>query len=150
MVDDDVREHAARTVAADAELLIGLSERLHAHPETAWEEHRSARWVAETLAGAGFAVTPAYLGLETAFLATYGSGPFRLGLCAEYDALPGLGHACGTTSSRPSRSARRWRSRRSPTPRVSRSRSTARRPKRAAAARSSCWIAERSPGSTSP
>jgi amidohydrolase len=40
-------------------------------------------------------VTPAYLGLETAFLATYGSGPFRLGLCAEYDALPGLGHACG-------------------------------------------------------
>ena len=50
---------------------------------------------ATSLEDAGFAVTPAYLGLETAFLATYGSGPFRLGLCAEYDALPGLGHACG-------------------------------------------------------
>lgn len=91
----DLKQHAQRVVAADAERLILLSETLHAHPETAWEEQRSARWVSDTLAEAGFDVTPAYLGLETAFLATYGSGPFRLGLCAEYDALPGLGHACG-------------------------------------------------------
>jgi amidohydrolase len=94
-VTDDAKDQVARTVASDAERLIRLSEQLHAHPETAWEEHRSARWVAESLDEAGFTVTPAYLGLETAFLATYGSGPFRLGLCAEYDALPGLGHACG-------------------------------------------------------
>ncbi|WP_432970039.1 M20 family metallopeptidase [Dactylosporangium sp. CA-233914] len=89
------RDSVARTVAADAERLIRLSEQLHAHPETGWEEHNSSRWVAEALAETGFDVTQAYLGLETAFLATYGSGPFRLGLCAEYDALPGLGHACG-------------------------------------------------------
>jgi amidohydrolase len=89
------KDSAARTVAADAERLIALSEELHADPETAWEEHRSARRVAGALDEAGFAVTPAYLGLDTAFHATYGSGPFRLGLCAEYDALPGLGHACG-------------------------------------------------------
>jgi amidohydrolase len=86
---------AASTVAADAQRLAGLSEQLHAHPEVAWEEHRASRWVAEALAEAGFDVTPAYLGLETAFHASYGSGPFRVGLCAEYDALPGLGHACG-------------------------------------------------------
>ncbi|MBD8868030.1 M20 family metallopeptidase [Nocardioides donggukensis] len=95
MDDDAARHSAAGTVAADAERLIALSELLHAHPETAWEEHRSSRWVADALEEAGFAVTPSYLGLETAFLATYGDGPFRLGLCAEYDALPGLGHACG-------------------------------------------------------
>jgi len=89
------KDRGSRTVAADAGRLIALSEQLHANPETAWEEHRSSRWVAEALEEAGFTVTPAYLGLETAFLATYGSGPFRLGLCAEYDALPGLGHACG-------------------------------------------------------
>lgn len=94
-LQEAAKSRAARTVAVDAERLITLSELLHAHPETAWEEHRSAGRVAEALAEAGFAVTPAYLGLETAFLATYGSGPFRLGLCAEYDALPGLGHACG-------------------------------------------------------
>lgn len=90
-----MRQHAATTVRSDSERLIRLSEQLHAHPETAWEEHDSARWVAESLDEAGFSVTPAYLGLETAFHATLGTGPFRLGLCAEYDALPGLGHACG-------------------------------------------------------
>lgn len=82
-------------VAARAAELIGLSQTLHAHPETAWEEHRSSQWTAAPLAAAGFTVEPAYLGLETAFLASYGSGPFRVALCAEYDALPGLGHACG-------------------------------------------------------
>jgi amidohydrolase len=90
-----LKDRAAESVGRDAVGLVRLSEQLHAHPETAWEEHRAARWVAETLDEAGFAVTPSYLGLDTAFLATYGSGPFRLGLCAEYDALPGLGHACG-------------------------------------------------------
>ncbi|XVV15754.1 M20 family metallopeptidase [Actinoplanes sp. CA-131856] len=89
------KQAAAATVASLAPTLIDLSERLHATPETAWEEHRAARWVPAPLAERGFTVTPAYLGLETAFRATYGSGPFRLGLCAEYDALPGLGHACG-------------------------------------------------------
>ena len=91
----DGKDTAARTVAADSERLIRLSEQLHANPETAWEEHNSSRWVAEALAEVGYDVTPSYLGLETAFHATIGSGPFRLGLCAEYDALPGLGHACG-------------------------------------------------------
>ncbi|NUS52674.1 MAG: M20 family metallopeptidase [Nocardioidaceae bacterium] len=90
-----LKEHAATRVADDRDALVGLSERLHAHPETAWEEHDSSRWVAEVLADAGFDVEPGYLGLQTAFRATYGSGPVRLGLCAEYDALPGLGHACG-------------------------------------------------------
>jgi amidohydrolase len=90
-----MKDRAAATVGADAERLIRLSEQLHAHPELGWEEHDSSRWVAEALAEVGYDVTPAYLGLETAFHATIGSGPFRLGLCAEYDALPGLGHACG-------------------------------------------------------
>ena len=91
----DPKQQVADRVAADRDVLVGLSERLHANPETAWEEHRSARWTAEALADAGFEVETGYLGLETAFRAVSGSGPFRLGLCAEYDALPGLGHACG-------------------------------------------------------
>jgi amidohydrolase len=89
------KDAVAATIAADADRLVRLSEQIHARPETAWEEHNAARWVAEALDEAGFTVTPAYLGLDTAFHATIGSGPFRLGLCAEYDALPGLGHACG-------------------------------------------------------
>ncbi|MFD7997307.1 M20 family metallopeptidase [Streptomyces mexicanus] len=90
-----LKEAARRAVDRRAEDLIGLSERLHADPETAWEEHRAAAAVPELLDRAGFDVTSGYLGLDTAFLARFGSGPVRIALCAEYDALPGLGHACG-------------------------------------------------------
>lgn len=84
----------ARVTAVSADL-IRLSETLHANPETAWQEHRAAAWVGDALAAGGFRVTPRYLGLETALLAEIGSGPLILGIMAEYDALPGLGHACG-------------------------------------------------------
>ncbi|MGQ4268842.1 M20 family metallopeptidase [Nocardiopsis changdeensis] len=75
--------------------LIAYSETLHAHPETAWEEHRAARWTAELLEEFGFAVRTSYLGFPTALHASYGSGRRRVGFIVEYDALPGLGHACG-------------------------------------------------------
>ncbi len=45
--------------------------------------------------GAGFAVETGVADLPTAFVATAGTGPFTVGICAEYDALPGVGHACG-------------------------------------------------------
>lgn len=91
----DFKTHAQRSIAEHRDRLVSLSERIHAHPELAWGEYRAAAWVGEELSAAGFDVTPAYLGLDTALLAVAGSGPFRVGLCAEYDALPGLGHACG-------------------------------------------------------
>lgn len=98
-MSDDVRERLKAVVASEVDgalpRLIELSETLHAHPETAWQEHRAAAWVGEALVDAGFTVTRAYLGLETALLAEKGEGPFVVGIMAEYDALPGLGHACG-------------------------------------------------------
>lgn len=88
-------EHLQAVAAAHQPRLVRLAEELHAHPETAWEEHNAARWVGDALTEAGFEVTSGYLGFDTAFLATTGTGPTRIGICAEYDALPGLGHACG-------------------------------------------------------
>jgi amidohydrolase len=90
-----LKEAAATRVTAASSSLVALSETLHAHPETAWEEHRAAGWVGDALADAGFRVTPRYLGFDTALLAEAGSGPTTVGIMAEYDALPGLGHACG-------------------------------------------------------
>lgn len=81
-----------RAVAGD---LVELSHSLHSEPELAFEEHRSAAKVSELLAGYGFEVTPGVADLPTAFTAVYGSGDLVVGLCAEYDALPGMGHACG-------------------------------------------------------
>ncbi len=96
MSESPPSKRAAETaVAAAAADLIALSTTLHRHPETAWQEHRAAGWVGNALADAGFDVTGGYLGFETALLAQAGSGPVTVGLMAEYDALPGLGHACG-------------------------------------------------------
>lgn len=75
--------------------LTGLSARLHDDPERAWQEHRSSAEVAAVLAVHGFRIEQPYLGLETAFRARLGAGDFVVGFLAEYDALPGLGHACG-------------------------------------------------------
>jgi amidohydrolase len=91
----DVKESIAGTVTGARDQLIGLSHRLHAHPEIAWAEERAAAWVAAELAGAGFDVEANACGLPTAFIARSGTGPLHVGICAEYDALPGLGHACG-------------------------------------------------------
>src|SRR5437764_13707567 len=75
--------------------LIELSHTVHAHPELCFEEERSSAWAADALAGAGFDVESGVCDLPTAFVATAGSGPLTIGICAEYDALPAIGHACG-------------------------------------------------------
>jgi len=91
----DVKDAMAGTVTAARDHLTGLSHRLHAHPEVAWTEERAAAWVSAELAGAGFDVEANACGLPTAFIARSGTGPLHIGICAEYDALPALGHACG-------------------------------------------------------
>jgi amidohydrolase len=91
----DAKHAAADAVTRRRSPLIALSTAIHSHPEVAWQEYRACEWVGEALATLGFDVTPKYLGLETAFRATFGTGRFHVGIMAEYDALPGLGHACG-------------------------------------------------------
>jgi amidohydrolase len=88
-------ELATARIAESASELVALSHDLHARPETAFEEHHAAEAITGLLEGAGFAVRRGVCGLDTAFVATSGTGPVRIGLCAEYDALPDVGHACG-------------------------------------------------------
>ncbi len=75
--------------------LVGLSHRIHANPELGYEEEQACSWLAEYLDTAGFAVTKGVCDIPTAFVARYGSGPLHIGICAEYDCLPAIGHACG-------------------------------------------------------
>jgi len=79
--------------------ILDLSHRIHANPEPAFEEVQAATWIAEILARDGFAVERPAGRLATAIRAIRpngrgGSSP-RIGILAEYDALPGLGHGCG-------------------------------------------------------
>jgi len=91
----DARGAAAGVVAAAAEDLIALSHGVHADAELAFEEHRSSARVAEALSAAGFDVTHGLAGMDTAVDARIGTGDLTVAICAEYDALPAVGHACG-------------------------------------------------------
>jgi metal-dependent amidase/aminoacylase/carboxypeptidase family protein len=87
---------AARTTINDArEQLVALSHRIHAHPELKFEEEQSSAWTAGALSDAGLPVESAICDLPTAFSARVGDGPLHVAICAEYDALPIIGHACG-------------------------------------------------------
>ncbi|HEX7346529.1 MAG TPA: M20 family metallopeptidase, partial [Candidatus Limnocylindrales bacterium] len=92
----------AAAVEAARDEIIDLSHRIHADPEPAFEEHHASAWVAEILGRHGFEVEHPAGSLATAVRATKRGGRGgetpKIGILAEYDALPGLGHGCGHNS----------------------------------------------------
>ncbi|TKG73079.1 M20 family metallopeptidase [Prauserella endophytica] len=89
------RDAVTAAVAVRTPELVALSRDLHANPETAFTEHRSARAVATLLERHGHDVRLGVGGLDTALAATAGESGPHVAVLAEYDALPGIGHACG-------------------------------------------------------
>jgi len=90
-----VEQRVAEVVAAIGDELVNVSHFVHAHPELGYEEFRSAACVADAAEGLGFSLERESAGLATAFRATMGTGELHVVYCAEYDALPDVGHACG-------------------------------------------------------
>jgi amidohydrolase len=95
----DVKARIAAAVEANRTQIIDLSHRIHANPEPAFEERQASAWIAAALREHGFTVEYPAGSLATAIRAARpggrdGDGP-RIGILAEYDALPGLGHGCG-------------------------------------------------------
>lgn len=98
----EAKARLAAAVEASRREILELSHRIHADPEPAFEEHRAAAWVAESLKRHGFAVESPVGSLPTAVRGVRrggrgGAAP-RIAILAEYDALPGLGHGCGHNS----------------------------------------------------
>ena len=92
---DDLKATVCAEVDRWADRLVDVSHRIHAQPELAYEEHAAHATLTEVLDEAGLAPERGALGVETAFRASAGrTGPTIAVLC-EYDALPGIGHACG-------------------------------------------------------
>jgi len=98
---DEWRARVVADVEASGGDLVALAMDLHAHPELAFAETRSAAAVAGLAAHLGLAPQVGAHGLATAVRAEVtspGFDPVRhrtVAVLAEYDALPGLGHACG-------------------------------------------------------
>jgi len=92
----DVAEQVAAAVRRAGDDLVAFSHDLHANPELGYEEHGSVRRLAALLAGHGLEAEVGAFGLDTALRAEAGAGDGpRVAVLAEYDALPGIGHACG-------------------------------------------------------
>lgn len=72
-----------------------LSARIHQLAETAFEERESAQAIVELLRAHGIDAQTGVYGVETSVLAEVGEGDRTIGILAEYDALPEIGHACG-------------------------------------------------------
>jgi aminobenzoyl-glutamate utilization protein B len=99
------------SVEAHQEALIAISDSIWALAETAFEEHESARILADYAEAQGLTVERGVAGIPTAFVATYGSGSPVISVLGEFDALPGIsqkaspvkeplnegaaGHGCG-------------------------------------------------------
>lgn len=92
---DTARGRAREAIASIADDLIRISREIHAHPELAFQEHHAVAQLIPFLESHGFRVERGVYGMETAFRGEWGHGSPTIAICAEYDALPEIGHACG-------------------------------------------------------
>lgn len=95
MPDHATRSAVLAAVEARSVAHRDVSAALFADPETAFQEHRARDLLCAQLSDCGFDVTTPAGGMDTAFVGRWGSGSTTVGFILEYDALPGLGHACG-------------------------------------------------------
>ena len=155
----DARTAMLQGIDARRESYAGVAKQIWAFAEVGYQEQKSSALLQQQLRAAGFQVTAGVADIPTAFVATFGSGKPVIGIVGEFDALPGLsqeaqtamrhaiednapGHGCGhnllgTGALAAAVAVKEWLAS-SGTP--ARSATTARRPKKAARARST-WCA---------
>ncbi|MDO0958010.1 M20 family metallopeptidase [Mammaliicoccus sciuri] len=78
-------------------LYLSMSHQIHERPELGNEEVFASRLLSDQLKSHHFKIEKNIAKHPTGFIATYDSGKEgpTIAYLAEYDALPGLGHACG-------------------------------------------------------
>jgi amidohydrolase len=95
--NERLKEQVSREIDILRDEMVRIAQSMFIKPEIGYQEYESSKLLSEFLKGNGFEVTHNIAGMETAFFATYSQdskGP-TIALLAEYDALPGMGHACG-------------------------------------------------------
>ncbi|BEJ00189.1 hypothetical protein CcaverHIS631_0500460 [Cutaneotrichosporon cavernicola] len=93
----EIGETIKATVLEYSDKLTEISRWIWQHPELGYAEVGAHKRLTDLLESEGFEVERGYKDLPTAFRAVYkhGSGGRTFAFCSEYDALPGIGHACG-------------------------------------------------------
>ena len=91
----DLKAHVVADIDRRAADLIAASHAIHAKPELNYEEHFAHDLLTRMIDKAGLGVTRGAYNLDTAFEAKVGDSGLNVAVLCEYDALPGIGHACG-------------------------------------------------------
>ncbi|MFL2945384.1 MAG: amidohydrolase [Parvibaculales bacterium] len=90
-----LKKQACVTIDDMSDALISASRAIHSKPELAFEEHFAHGLLTDRVEEAGLPVERGACGLDTAFISSFGDTGVEVGILSEYDALPGIGHACG-------------------------------------------------------
>jgi amidohydrolase len=90
-----IKQRLCDEVDARAQTLVDISHALHAHPELGFAETFAHDTLTDAIAAEGLDVQRSAYGLDTAFASEAGDRGPTVAVVCEYDALPGLGHACG-------------------------------------------------------
>ena len=92
-----IREKIDEAIEKNLKEIAELSDYIADHPEVSGEEYETSKKLVETLRAKGFETEYPFAGLETSFRAIYGPNDhkYKVAVLTEYDALPGIGHACG-------------------------------------------------------
>ncbi|RLI04060.1 amidohydrolase [Candidatus Bathyarchaeota archaeon] len=91
----DFKDKASERIEKYRKDIVGISKQIHAEPELGHQEYKSSKLLVDELEKHGYKVEYGVSGMETAFIARKGEGSPKIGILAEYDCLPGIGHACG-------------------------------------------------------
>jgi amidohydrolase len=93
---ENLKKDVAAAIDAMREELLSMSHAIHGEPELALEEFKAAARLSGAVESHGIATQREAFGLKTAYAAEFGKdgGP-TVAILSEYDALPGIGHACG-------------------------------------------------------
>ncbi len=93
---DELKEKIKEDIYSIKEELFSISKYIHDNPETGRKEYKASARLEDVLERHGFKIEKGYMGMDTAFKADYENGDgASIALMAEYDALVGMGHACG-------------------------------------------------------
>ena len=92
-----MKDHILRVVDAHLDEIFEITKFMYDNPELGNEEFKACQALCESFKKHGFEVEREFCGIPTAFKASFDSGKPgpTIGFCAEYDALPGVGHGCG-------------------------------------------------------
>ena len=91
-----LKDRASSKIDEIREELIEISNFIHSNPELGHQEYKASEYLVNKLRKYDFTVREKVAGMETAFIAEKKGKPGPvIGVLAEYDCLPGIGHACG-------------------------------------------------------